>query len=239
MRLICPNCDAQYEIADNAIPSDGREVQCSNCGHTWFQEHPYHSSENATTDDNRIDSLQNDDILFDDEELTLRQQPARRELHPSVSNILREEAELEKKARVKIPEDQSAPDPKSEKIEGKNIIDDGIMPNTEQLPKSPKKPDVNSHSDQKNRSTGEQNSGNKNTQKVNSSFAYGFNLMISLALILAIIYFFAPQIAQQVPQTDPYLSNFVTHVDSMRSWIHTQAIGLLDWLDTMKATQNE
>ena len=139
MRLICPNCDAQYEIADNAIPSDGREVQCSNCGHTWFQEHPYHSSENATTDDNRIDSLQNDDILFDDEELTLRQQPARRELHPSVSNILREEAELEKKARVKIPEDQSAPDPKSEKIEGKNIIDDGIMPNTEQLPKSPKK----------------------------------------------------------------------------------------------------
>lgn len=63
--------------------------------------------------------------------------------------------------------------------------------------------------------------------------------MISLALILAIIYFFAPQIAQQVPQTDPYLSNFVTHVDSMRSWIHTQAIGLLDWLDTMKATQNE
>ena len=130
-----------------------------------FKSTPIIHQKNATTDDNRIDSLQNDGISFDDEELTLRQQPARRELHPSVSNILREEAELEKKARVKIPEDQSAPDPKSEKIEGKNIIDDGIMPNTEQLPKSSKKTDVNSHSDQKNRSTGEQNSGKQKHTK--------------------------------------------------------------------------
>ncbi|WP_261192653.1 zinc-ribbon domain-containing protein [Pseudoruegeria sp. SHC-113] len=37
MRLICPNCDAQYEVDDAVIPDDGRDVQCSNCGHTWFQ----------------------------------------------------------------------------------------------------------------------------------------------------------------------------------------------------------
>lgn len=46
MRLICPNCDAQYEIDDHAIPVEGRDVQCSNCGHTWFQLHP-----TAMTDD--------------------------------------------------------------------------------------------------------------------------------------------------------------------------------------------
>ena len=39
MRLICPNCGAQYEVADDAIPASGRDVQCSNCGHAWFQ-HP-------------------------------------------------------------------------------------------------------------------------------------------------------------------------------------------------------
>lgn len=38
MRLICPNCDAQYEVADSAIPEDGRDVQCSSCGQTWFQK---------------------------------------------------------------------------------------------------------------------------------------------------------------------------------------------------------
>ncbi len=37
MRLICPNCNAQYEVDDNVIPSGGRDVQCSGCGHTWFQ----------------------------------------------------------------------------------------------------------------------------------------------------------------------------------------------------------
>ena len=38
MRIICPNCNAQYEIADDLVPAEGREVQCSNCGSTWFQE---------------------------------------------------------------------------------------------------------------------------------------------------------------------------------------------------------
>jgi len=40
MRLVCPNCDAQYEVDAAAIPEAGRDVQCSNCGHTWFQMPP-------------------------------------------------------------------------------------------------------------------------------------------------------------------------------------------------------
>ncbi|MEE2944321.1 MAG: zinc-ribbon domain-containing protein [Pseudomonadota bacterium] len=40
MRLVCPNCDAQYEVPDDVIPPEGRDVQCSNCGSTWFQAHP-------------------------------------------------------------------------------------------------------------------------------------------------------------------------------------------------------
>ena len=38
MRITCPNCSAHYEIADGAIPDEGRDVQCSNCGTTWFQD---------------------------------------------------------------------------------------------------------------------------------------------------------------------------------------------------------
>ena len=40
MRLVCPNCSAQYEIDASAIPDEGRDVQCSNCGHTWFELPP-------------------------------------------------------------------------------------------------------------------------------------------------------------------------------------------------------
>ena len=39
MRLTCPNCEAQYEVPDDVIPSEGRDVQCSNCGDTWYQAH--------------------------------------------------------------------------------------------------------------------------------------------------------------------------------------------------------
>jgi predicted Zn finger-like uncharacterized protein len=37
MRLICPSCGAQYEVDESVIPDTGRDVQCSNCGHAWFQ----------------------------------------------------------------------------------------------------------------------------------------------------------------------------------------------------------
>ncbi|WP_298909161.1 zinc-ribbon domain-containing protein [uncultured Aliiroseovarius sp.] len=36
MRLVCPNCGAQYEVDDRVMPEEGRDVQCSNCGHAWF-----------------------------------------------------------------------------------------------------------------------------------------------------------------------------------------------------------
>lgn len=36
MRLVCPNCDAMYEVPDSVIPAEGRDVQCSNCGKSWF-----------------------------------------------------------------------------------------------------------------------------------------------------------------------------------------------------------
>ncbi|SFJ00451.1 MJ0042 family finger-like domain-containing protein [Jannaschia pohangensis] len=38
MRITCPNCQAKYEVGQDMIPAEGRDVQCSNCGTTWFQE---------------------------------------------------------------------------------------------------------------------------------------------------------------------------------------------------------
>lgn len=37
MRLTCPNCAAQYELAEGVIPPEGRDVECSACNHVWFQ----------------------------------------------------------------------------------------------------------------------------------------------------------------------------------------------------------
>jgi predicted Zn finger-like uncharacterized protein len=40
MRLICPSCQAHYEVDDMLLPPEGREVQCSACDFIWFQAHP-------------------------------------------------------------------------------------------------------------------------------------------------------------------------------------------------------
>ncbi|MFV0291717.1 MAG: zinc-ribbon domain-containing protein [Paracoccus sp. (in: a-proteobacteria)] len=41
MRLSCPECNAYYDIPDDLIPPEGREVECSACGHIWHQLPPY------------------------------------------------------------------------------------------------------------------------------------------------------------------------------------------------------
>jgi len=54
MRLICPNCGAQYEVSDDVIPETGRDVQCSNCGQTWFQNRAEPDPELQEADDIEI-----------------------------------------------------------------------------------------------------------------------------------------------------------------------------------------
>jgi predicted Zn finger-like uncharacterized protein len=36
MRLSCPNCDAEYDVADGMVPAAGRHVQCTACHTRWF-----------------------------------------------------------------------------------------------------------------------------------------------------------------------------------------------------------
>ena len=63
MRLICPNCGAQYEVDARVIPDTGRDVQCSNCGHTWFQN-PAHM-DNELADELGYEAPQENGALTD------------------------------------------------------------------------------------------------------------------------------------------------------------------------------
>lgn len=42
VKIECPGCRAIYEVGGELIPPDGRDMQCSNCGHEWF--HPSETS---------------------------------------------------------------------------------------------------------------------------------------------------------------------------------------------------
>lgn len=99
MRLSCPNCDAQYEVPDDVMPMSGRDVQCSNCGQTWFQHHPNNAPE---TEEPALDAPSPDEEVAPP---PLPPAPApvpeRKQLDPAVADILRQEAEAEQAARRK------------------------------------------------------------------------------------------------------------------------------------------
>ena len=134
MRLICPNCSAQYEVPADVVPAEGRDVQCSNCQETWFQPHP--NTEPQTDVEQTLkehfaqtepeaapilpqsDAVSEPDPINDEFERALDQEldaiteddheiaPAithersRREIDPSVADILREEAQREREQRA-------------------------------------------------------------------------------------------------------------------------------------------
>jgi predicted Zn finger-like uncharacterized protein len=37
VRIVCPKCEAEYEIPAEALPAAGRDMKCSGCAHAWYQ----------------------------------------------------------------------------------------------------------------------------------------------------------------------------------------------------------
>jgi len=102
MRLVCPNCDAEYEVDTSAIPDSGRDVQCSNCGHAWFQRAPGVEEELAAEEALFEPPPAMDEGLIATDSATLTgSKPGlvRPPIEESVLAVLREEAERETNAR--------------------------------------------------------------------------------------------------------------------------------------------
>ena len=102
MRLICPNCGAQYEVAEDVIPTDGRDVECSNCGHTWFEQPSASLAAvlGAATAPLPEPVSEADLVASPLPDLEPNQKaPTQREISSEVTDILRQEAAYEKSAR--------------------------------------------------------------------------------------------------------------------------------------------
>ncbi|WP_299726407.1 zinc-ribbon domain-containing protein [uncultured Tateyamaria sp.] len=267
MRLICPNCDAQYEVVDDVIPTDGRDVQCSNCGQTWFQHHPDNIPEPAEEAAQPADLQDPDDAPAEDEErVETPPEPKRREIDPSVADILRQEAELETKARagetLESQPELGLPDAESDdqrrsreaqertaKLRGEEGSGSTVSEAAATAAALGSRRDLLPDIEEINstlRSSGDRQTGSSGPSSdihatavappSKSGFRRGFTLMILLAIILGAIYMMAPQIAQAVPQVDPYLSSYVAFVDTARAWLDGQVTALLTWLDRLASS---
>ncbi|SHH05383.1 MJ0042 family finger-like domain-containing protein [Cognatiyoonia sediminum] len=111
MRLVCPNCGAQYEVADDVIPESGRDVQCSNCGHTWFEqkegapvqdevEMPVPAHQELEPEPQPEPEPAPEPEMEEVEEPAPAAEPAPSDLDPTVAEILQQEADREEAARA-------------------------------------------------------------------------------------------------------------------------------------------
>jgi predicted Zn finger-like uncharacterized protein len=285
MRLTCPACKAQYEVPSNVIPEDGRDVQCSNCGETWFQENPdldtpddapaatnqqagplEKSVEGAKVPPQPSAETSETEATDPDAEPTSAEigtdtGPVRRKLDPTVADVLREEAELEARARRKELSGsvESQPDlGLTEAFAPASRVATTEMGATssqdEQASESvPSEPETGIGSAQGDLpDAAEINSTLRASSQVpddtmqtvpaegsgRRGFRSGFTLIIALAAVGVIVYAFAPHLAQGTPELDPWLSAYVARVDEARMWLNGHVRDLLDWLDTVAASSS-
>lgn len=253
MRLVCPNCDAEYEVDASVIPDTGRDVQCSNCGHAWFQLPPEveaeREAEAALYDPPPVVAGGEDEPV---EAGPVESGPPRRSIDESVLAVLREEAEREAEARkteappvietqTEMGLEQAAKADaggvvarRIARLKGNDIEPAKPQSRREMLPEIE---ELNSTL----RSSSERRVGEaavvaetlQDDAPRRSGFRSGFMLMIVIAAVLAVIYLMAPKLAEQFPAAASALKIYVALVDQLRHWVNgvvESAIGFLNGL---------
>lgn len=242
MRLTCPNCDAEYEVDASLIPDTGRDVQCSSCGHGWFQLPP-----EVEADQQAEEELYEPPVSPAAAAPETLAPVAPRGLDESVLTVLREEAAWEaaaRKADTNPPtmETQTemglAPAANQLVTTGNGLaaaavrriarlkgIEATSRPN---LPVTPRRrKDLLPEIDVINsslRAASEKRSGALGAvadtmdiaRPARSGFGRGFALVLLLAGLLMALYVLAPRLAVQFPAAADALQSYVTVVDAAR-----------------------
>lgn len=230
MRLTCPNCGAQYEIDAGLIPSDGRDVQCSNCNHTWYEmpegaaepvpapppskppkarKSAEDAPESAAESPAPKQTADADQAAPDD--LPPMPDAPSSSLDPEIASILREEAEHERKQRAR--EGSSIESQPDLGLDVPAAALAGDRPRRERLP------DIEEINSSLRDDSTDAATAPADTARKGSGFWRGFWLVIMVVALAWAVYVFAPQIAARVPQLADPLAAYAEWVNGLRLWL--------------------
>ena len=246
MRLICPNCGAEYAVADDVIPPTGRDVQCSNCSHTWFETPGASAAEGQPPRRSERPAPATGGTVAP----APQPGPTRKSVDPAVADILREEAaretarrRAEQPATIEEQADLGLNEPvrtKARPIETHGKPDPSVadMPAPPPRPVSAPRaatgrerlPDIDDvrptlGADRKSRpiSTALVPSDSQGRK----GFRRGFFGMLVILAILAALYVQADAVKAAVPAMADALDGYVAAVDSARLWLDGTVRGFL------------
>ncbi|MEZ5888493.1 MAG: zinc-ribbon domain-containing protein [Paracoccaceae bacterium] len=229
MRLICPNCNAQYEVDEAAIPAAGRDVQCSSCGHTWFQDSA------ATLREREAAEAAAAPPPSPPPEPAPEPEPAgltRRKPDESVLNVLREEAAREAEARraegtsLEMQEDfgpmaPPEPPPPAQPATEEEGPDPALVPRASRRELLPDIEEINSTLRPTSERGGDAASYDapETRRRERSGFRRGFLTSVFIMVLALLPYTHAGTIARAVPALEGTLASYSAGVDSIRLWL--------------------
>lgn len=245
MRLICPNCDAEYEVDDAAIPDTGRDVQCSNCGHAWFQLPPeielaLEQEEELFGKPGATDPIPDLDEADEPAPAPAQPEPQRRAVDENLLAILREEAEREAAARkAEAAPIETQPDLGLTPPPAAAATTGGLAAAARRIAQlkgqdvdpRPAKPaarrdllpdieEINSSLKGSDPIQDYDDDGSASQSTRNArGFRSGFALSLVLAVFAAAVYTSAPRISAHLPVTEAPLQAYVAGVDQARLWL--------------------
>ena len=248
MRLICPNCGAQYEVSDDVIPQEGRDVQCSNCAHTWFENRGASDIEDDFAEEIVAPSARTDDLeQWGAADYAPKPASQRQELDPAVTDILREEAAREATARraeadaiesqpdLGLDSAEAAPDQRTVEAQDRMAQLKGQPP--QPAPAGPSRaaiaaasrgdllPDIeeinSSLRPESERATGYPDPYAAPEARKRGSRTGFFGVLFIFGIMTA-VYSFAPKISDLAPAVDGPLTRYVDTVDKGRLWLDAQ-----------------
>jgi len=315
MRLKCPNCDAQYEVGDGVIPPQGRDVQCSNCGNTWYQypeghddrpeeealitppnpdvgvdvqpeqapaaepepeptpdqvsqpdepmpEDDFEAALQAAldTDEGQGALIEGDPVedavaeMMDAVPPAATQPLPKRDLAPEITDVLREEADREIEHRrqehgedlqtqpdLGLDDGQEATDSRAAAARARMARRRGgtesaaparreMLPDIEEINSS-----LRSTSERTRDVDAPVSDDVEEVRSKRSGFRTGFILILFLAVLAFVVYAFAPQIIEQVPQAKPYLEQYVQLVNKLRVTLDELIQRLIAYVQSLTA----
>ena len=189
MRLVCPNCKANYEIPRDAVPISGREVKCDSCGHSWFQ---------TRTKKNNSEKLIEPESKSTEEDIVEVESAAsnQKKIDPSVIKILKEEAKREIEARDRERTKQKTPS----KNNVKNVRNNEPATLTRDAILKHQSNDVIAEA--------------LEDKETKQPAGFIFGLLIVLSALLA--YTYNEQLVSILPDSETYVASYIDLIDRIR-----------------------
>ena len=199
MLIKCPNCNAQYDVPNDIIPTAGRDVQCSSCSKTWFVTSLY--GKKSTKDKvSKYQSLEKGSLSKFETTESFLTDKSNKEVDRDVLEILREEADREIQARLRDSDDEDT----TKKLSNKSAINKKALPDNIEIGTT-----LDEAPDSIATVTGPSKS------KITSG-KIGFIIGLVITVLCWAIYTYDDSITQSAPQTAIYIDIFKSYVDYMQ-----------------------